>query len=268
MNSASTFFHSHPSPRSATTADCMRSALAIRGVWRATDLARPSAAVVATGWSQLDRELPGGGWPSRSLTEILVPQPAVVEWRLLGPALRQVVAQGEPIVAIGPPHTPYLPGLQQEGLDGHRFVWVDARTPVEQLWVAEQLIKANACGAVIAWLPQAQARQIRRLQVCAQSCKGLVFLCRPDTAQHQSSAAPLRVHAGFGPDWELQLRILKRRGPPHGAPLVLPSVPGSLSSIITPRLLRPSQLFVPKVPANALGRPVTAAHTRWRSALQ
>jgi protein ImuA len=105
------------------------------------------------------------------------------------------------------------------------------------------LVKTNSCGAVVAWLAQARAEQIRRLQVCAQNCEGLVFLCRPEAARHESSAAPLRVHAGFALDWELRLQILKRRGPSLDAPIVLPSMPGGLASIITPRLLRPSQLF-------------------------
>lgn len=240
----------------------MQSVSAIQGVWRGTEISRAPAAVVPTGWAQLDCELPGGGWPCQSLVEVLAAQPAILEWRLLGPALRQRAAQGGQVVVVGPPHQPGLPGLQQIGLETRRFVWVQAQTPAERLWVTEQLIRANACGAIIAWLPQARPEHIRRLQVCAQSNQGLVFLCRPAAAQHESSAAPLRVQAGLLPDWVLQLHILKRRGPTLHQPIALPSIPGALASVLTPRLLHPGQPFSREVPVHAVGCPVLALHAR------
>lgn len=250
------------SPRAVGTAR------AVAGVWLGTEIGRQATPAVSTGWTQLDRELPGGGWPSQSITEVLASQPAVVEWRLLGPALRQVAARGGQIVVVAPPRQPYLPGLQQEGLDERCFVWIEAQTAAERLWTTEQLVRANACGAVVAWLPQAQAEQIRRLQVCAQSCEGPVFLCRPEAARHESSAAPLRVQAGFALDWELRLQILKRRGPTLDEPIALPSMPGGLASIVTPRLLRPSRLFSREVPADAVGSSVIALRPRRDTAVQ
>ncbi|CDM25474.1 RecA/RadA recombinase [Castellaniella defragrans 65Phen] len=260
-----------PAPSTAPPPDAagaVRPELAVRGVWRGTEIGRQATAVVPTGWAPLDRELPGGGWPTQSLTEVLAAQPAAVEWRLLAPALRQVAARGGQIVAVGPPHPPYLPGLRQEGLDERCFVWIDARTPAERLWTAEQLLKANACGAVVAWLPQARPEQVRRLQVCAQSCEGLAFLCRPAAARHESSAAPLRVQADPGPDWELRLHILKRRGPLQDEPLVLPSMPGGLAALITPRLRHPSRLLTREDPADAVGGTVIALRTRRNAAVQ
>jgi protein ImuA len=106
----------------------------------------------------------------------------------------------------------------------------------------------------VAWVPQARQEQIRRLQVCAQSCAGLVFLCRPEAAQHEASAAPLRVHASLGLDWELRVQVFKRRGPVHTGLVTLPSVPGGLASVLTPRLLRPSQFFLPRESPHAVGR--------------
>lgn len=241
---------------------------ALSGIWRGDELGHPPADVVSSGWPQLDRELPGGGWPTRSLTELLAAQPALLEWRLLGPALRQIVVRDRQIVIVAPPRQPYLPGLRHEGLDQRHLVWVQAAEPAERLWVCEQLIKANACGAIVAWLPQARPEQLRRLQVCAQSCEGPVFLWRPEAAQHEPSAAPLRVLAGVDLDWELRLRILKRRGPTLDEPIALPSVPGSLARIITPRLARPSRLFHPEVPADAVGRPVVALRPRRHAAVQ
>ena len=195
----------------------------------------------------------------KSLTEVLAAQPSVLEWRLLAPALRTVVAAGSQVVLISPPRHPHLPGLLHEGLDDRKLVWIQAAPPAERLWVTEQLIKSNAAGAILAWLPQARQEQIRRLQICAQACEGLVFLCRPESARHEASAAPLRVQAGVGLDWELKVDIFKRRGPVHDGCLVLPSVPGGLSAVLTPRLRQPSRLISSREAAGAVGRPVATA---------
>ena len=212
-------------------------------LWRGDELGSPITAVVASGFEALDAELPGNGWPCRSLTEVLQPQPSVAEWRLLAPALRHAVALGQDVVVVGPPKSPHLPGLRHMGLDERRLVWVQSEAPVERLWVTEQLIKANAGGALVAWLPQARQEQIRRLQVCAQHWDGVIFLCRPAAAEHEPSAAPLRVQLRFGLDWELHVHVLKRKGPTHEGIVTLTSVPGGLDAVLTPRLRHPSLII-------------------------
>lgn len=212
-------------------------------IWRGDQLGSPVTAVLPTGFPALDAELPGGGWPCHSLSEILQPQPTVTEWRLLAPAMRQVVANGQNVVIVGPPKSPHLPGLRRVGLDERHLVWVQAETPAERLWVTEQLIRANAAGLLVSWLPQARQEQIRRLQVGAQACDGPVFLCRPAAAEHEPSAAPLRVQVRFSLDWALHVHLLKRKGPTHEGDIVLASVPGGLESVITPRLHKPSDII-------------------------
>lgn len=212
-------------------------------IWRADALGTPVTTTVATGFEDLDAELPGNGWPCQSLTEVLQVQPSVLEWRLLAPAMRTLVDQGKQIVIVGPPKPPHLPGLKHLGLDERHLVWIQADEPVERLWATEQLIKANAAGMLVSWLPQARQEQIRRLQVYAHSCDGPVILCRPAAAMHEASAAPLRVQARLGIDWELYVHLLKRKGPPHEGELTLPSVPGGLDAILTPRLRHPSRLI-------------------------
>ena len=212
-------------------------------VWRGSQLGSPVTSVISSGFAALDVELPGAGWPCHSLTEILQPQPTVAEWRLLAPAMRQVVAHGGNIVVVGPPKSPHLPGLTYAGLDERHLVWIQAEAPAQRLWVTEQLMQTNAAGLLVSWLPQARQEQIRRLQVCAQACDGPVFLCRPAAAEHEPSAAPLRVQLRFGLDWELHVHLLKRKGPTHEGQVALSSVPGGLESILTPRLRRPSHII-------------------------
>lgn len=72
-------------------------------VWRGVELAHRTTAARPTGWAELDAELPCGGWPEQSVVEILGAQPAVLEWRLLSPALKMVVQNGGQVVVVGPP---------------------------------------------------------------------------------------------------------------------------------------------------------------------
>ncbi|MEX3823277.1 hypothetical protein AB3X93_34220, partial [Paraburkholderia sp. BR14262] len=62
-------------------------------VWQGDQLARASERTVPSGHATLDAQLPGAGWPSGSLTELLVEQGGVGEMRLVAPALRALTAQ-------------------------------------------------------------------------------------------------------------------------------------------------------------------------------
>ena len=119
-------------------------------VWRAKDVGRASAAAVATGWNALDAQLPGGGWPRRAVTELLATQPAVLEWRLLSPALRRVVAAGEQVVVVGPVRHPHLPGLLHEGFDERQLVWIRADAPSERMWVMPSRWRSRRAFACLA----------------------------------------------------------------------------------------------------------------------
>ncbi len=210
-------------------------------VWRGHQLGAAATAVRSTGFEALDAQLPGGGWPCQSVTEVLCAQFALLEWRLLGPALKGISERHAAIAVVAPPKPPHVPGLCHEGINPEQLVWVDANAPAQRLWALEQLVKSNAFGAIVGWLPQARQEHIRRLQVLAHGCDAPVFLCRPSQASKESSAAPLRVHAQLGTDWELMVNILKRKGPSLDLTLRLPSMPGSLKAIATPRLLQPSR---------------------------
>lgn len=213
-------------------------------VWRGSELLGRGGAVVPSGHAGLDRELPGGGWPCGALTELLQPQAGVSEWRMVGPGLRKVVAEGGTILLIGPPQPPHLPGLRQYGLLPERLVWIESDAMDRRLWVTEEAIKANVQGAVLAWLPQARPEQLRRLQSCAQRHSGPVFLFRPALVQTESSPAPLRLLVQPAVEGGIRLRILKRRGPQHESELELAALSSALERVLPRRVIRP----VPVVP--------------------
>ena len=104
------------------------------------------------------------------------------------------------------------------------------------------------------------ANTVRRLQVLAAGCAGPVFLCRPATAARESSAAPLRLLARVGADWELLVNVFKRKGPPLETTLHLLSVPGGLQAILTPRLQKPSTLLPLEPAPHPIPHPSEAGH--------
>ncbi|MBX9872253.1 MAG: translesion DNA synthesis-associated protein ImuA, partial [Burkholderiaceae bacterium] len=169
----------------------------LAGVWRADQLARTPQAVQSSGHAVLDAQLPGGGWPLGSLTEILQAQGGLHEWRLLLPAL-QAAAQRGSLVLVGAPHLPYLPVLAALGIAPDRVLRIEARSPAERLWAAEQALRCRELGALLAWLPQARSEQLRRLQLNGQTAQALLFALRPLDAQRESSPAPLRLAVQCG----------------------------------------------------------------------
>src|SRR5450755_145994 len=86
-------------------------------IWRGRELSRVANASVPTGFAALDAELPGGGWPTAALTEILPAHEGIGELRILDSALATLSAQKRTIVWIAPPHLPYAPALAAAGID-------------------------------------------------------------------------------------------------------------------------------------------------------
>ncbi|MBV7542082.1 translesion DNA synthesis-associated protein ImuA [Acidovorax sp. sic0104] len=217
-------------------------------VWRGSDLGSSIARTVSSGFDALDRELPGGGWPTHGLTELLLPQSALCEWRLISPAIPDFLAEGGRVYLVAPPKEPHAAGLAQLGVAPHQVVWIKAAKPVDRLWVTEQLLKSDPAGLVMAWLPQARPEQIRRLQIHAQTCDCPVMLLRPITALNDTSPAPLRVSVALAGGWGLEVRIPKRRGASLDGPVVVNATPTNLMQVLPPRLknLQPLPAAVPR----------------------
>lgn len=188
-------------------------------VWRGGPLAS-SAPVTPTGFGALDRELPGGGWPSGALTELLVRHAGIGELQLVLPALAALSWTGKRIVWLAPPHLPYAPALAAGGIDLARLVLVRAPGRRDVLWAAEQVLRSAACDALVAWLPGARYGELRRLAVAAESSRAWVALFRPPETAHGPSPAVLRMLLEPSSN-EISVRILKRRGAPVDAPLAL-----------------------------------------------
>ena len=226
-------------------------------LWRAHQVGQQRGVVQASGFAELDAELPGGGWPARELTELLLPHPGIGEIRLLAPALAALQREGRSVMLFDPPAALCGWTLAALGLDLRHLLLVQGRDGLQGrarallpaadvLWALEQALKSGHVGAVLAWLPaRVRPEAVRRLQLAAQAHDGPAFLLRDLQAQVRPSAAPLRVLlAPAAPD-ELSLRIVKRRGPPLAQPLWL-ALPPVLSAPARARALRESAMPAPQ----------------------
>jgi len=180
-------------------------------VWRAGGLSRVEFPGIPSGFAALDAELPGGGWPTGALTELLPEHAGIGEVRALGPALAQLSREGRWLAWIAPPYLPYAPALEAAGIELARVMIVRVRSPQDALWAIEQALQSGACGAVLGWLPEADYTQLRRLQLAAESGDALAFLFRPARAAAKQSPAALRLHL-HGDANEVNIEILKCRG--------------------------------------------------------
>ena len=199
-------------------------------VWHADALATPAGRVLATGDATLNAQLPGGGWPLGALSEILQPDGVHSEWRLLLPALARSGTAA--VVLVGAPHMPFGPALQAQGLRPQRLLWVQAQASAQRLWAAEQALRCADVDAVLAWMPQVRADQLRRLQMAAAEYDKLLWVLRPEQAQNESSPAVLRLWAGPDASDALEVRVLKRRGPPLQQALRLGARAASLARLL------------------------------------
>jgi len=162
------------------------------GIWRRGTAARASVDAQPTGLAGLDARLPGGGWPRGALCEILIEHDGIGECSLLLPALAALTQAKQRIVFVAPPYIPYPPALAAAGIDLSHVVHIDA-CAADTHWTAEQCLRAGCCGAVLSWMPTTDYRQLRRLQLAAETGAAIGFVFRPLAAARETSPAALRV---------------------------------------------------------------------------
>jgi hypothetical protein len=206
--------------------------LANPAIWRGDDCA-PEPAAMSSGFPELDAVLPGRGWPTDALTEVVLAREGIGEIRLMLPALIRLQASHRDIVWIAPPHIPYAPGLATAGLDLARLLIVRCRSLAEELWAFDQALRAPECGAAFAWLPSHDDRVLRRLAVAAREGRTWGVLWRRPGQQAIAAAAPLRLALAPQEHW-LAIRVLKRRGGDVAQPVLI-DIDAPLPALPDPR---------------------------------
>jgi len=215
-------------PPSSTAASAQASALAAHPLlWRARQVSH-RLDTVGTGHAALDQVLPGNGWPTGALTELVIDAEACGELSLLLPVLARLSHENHWITMIDPPWIPCPSALYGNGLAVEKLLLVRTQNKKESLWASEQAVRGIFCGAMLAWPDAISFSELRRLQLAARATRTTVFMFRDPKALNSPSPATLRLR--LTPDnGDLQVRVLKCRG----------QRPASVIHIRRPQLLQP-----------------------------
>ncbi|HEY2396807.1 MAG TPA: translesion DNA synthesis-associated protein ImuA [Rudaea sp.] len=192
--------------------------LAAQHVWRGRPVAKPASGQ-PTGNPALDAALPSGGWPERSLIEILLGADGVGEIDLLMPTLARITQAKRTVVLIAPPYIPYAPAWQTRGVVLRHLDIVEADAK-HSLWAFEQCLRSGSCAAVIGWPQQIDNHGLRRLQVAADTGHALGFAVRDRKHLDNPSPAALRLEISLN----RQVSIRKCKGgvaPARSFPIAL-----------------------------------------------
>jgi cell division inhibitor SulA/protein ImuA len=168
--------------------------------------------IETSGWTELDAVLPGGGWQSGTIVELMPAAVGIGELSLLLPALARITKAERHVTLIAPPYIPFATALSQHGVRLERLLVIQAQQAEDILWATEQSLRCRSFGAVVAW-PAAKIRdrEIRRLQLAAEAggCTG--FLYRSVDADREASPAALRLKLRRV-ERALQIDVVKCRG--------------------------------------------------------
>ena len=182
-------------------------------LWRGDRMPAAGPRTLPTGFAELDRELPGGGWPLGAIVELLASTAGIGELRLLLPVVRQLLRSGDRVLLIDPPHVPNAVALRQAGIDPGGLLLLRPGSDRDALWAVEQALRNPDCGAVLLWPRTGQPigdRETRRLQVAAGEGQAILFLHRLAVKQ-ASRWASLRLEllpSAAG----LEISVLKAAG--------------------------------------------------------
>lgn len=204
----------------ATAAPSLDDVLRLPAVWKGDGQAALKNPVIPSGHRALDSILPGGGWPTAVLTEILVDRPGIGELQLLMPAAAKLTRENRWLAFINAPCLPYAPALAAQGIDLRHVLMLNPTSADEQAWACEQLLQATCCGAVLFWANKLTDRALRRLQHAAERGSALAFLYH-SSEQRTFLTAALRLKLSAHPEG-LAVSVLKQRGGRLPPPVILP----------------------------------------------
>ena len=169
----------------------IESCLNRRDIWRGNRSTITTRSVVPAGYDEMAQCLPGGGWPLGALS-VLSKQARWQTW-------------------ITPPHTPYAPALNDNGIELSRILLVRPSRQQDALWAAEESLRSGGCSVVLFWTQHLGRTPLRRLQLAAErSQTWMICFCTGPAVDPHTSAA-LRIQCQPDPDG-IQLNILKCRG--------------------------------------------------------
>lgn len=165
---------------------------------------------LATGHDELDRELPGGGWPVSRLSELLVPDDGLAELHAIVPVLHMLTRSSRTVLLLNPP-ADCVSTLARMGVARSRLLVIGGNRAAEQLWAIEQAASRDDFGALVAWAPAgANEEAIHRLDRAMRQSQGVCLLFRPLAAARDITPAALRLILQADAPDRVQMTLLVR----------------------------------------------------------
>ena len=185
-------------------------------LWRGCDMAGQGFHGIGTGYDELDDILPGRGWPSSGLVEVIARHSGMGELQLLIPLMQSVIKQGKWILCVAPPYLLNAPALTQVGIDIDQILIVKQDTPCKDaLWSMEKAMQTETCGLVLAWQNWLPGKVLRRLQLAAEVGDTLAVLFKHNDSKYSPSSLRLQIKgsATDNPDFSrAEVTVIKARG--------------------------------------------------------
>ncbi|QJW84135.1 hypothetical protein HK414_10300 [Ramlibacter terrae] len=191
---------------------------------------------------------------------MLQQQPHQFAWQLMAPALRERSrVEAGPIVLVNPPYLPFGPGLRGLDLRPEQLLCVQSEKVAARLWATEQALRCADVAAVLAGCRRRATKTCAGCTCARSSTTGSLVAFRGVDARDHSS--PARVRLLVEGAQQMEVRILKRRGPPLLQPLVLRAQPPRLAALLAARKRRlfPQPSSVPTGASHVLDRTATFA---------
>lgn len=190
-----------------------------------------------TGSGELDAALPGGGWQSGTIVELMPMDVGIGELRLLMPALARLTQSARHVALVTPPYIPLAPALSRHGIQLERLLIIRARKNADTLWAFEQTLRCKSFGAALAWPDSIKDRDVRRLQLATEAGRSIGFLYRSPAAALESSPAAVRLRLRPAAGGNLDIDIIKCRGGRSG--ITVPCAPDQLAPMASDADPRP-----------------------------
>ena len=174
--------------------DYMQVITSVNGLLRTLSATEtPSSAkgrTIRCGLSAIDELLPGGGFSSGMIHEVLSQTDTP---SLILPALvARAAARFGWIAWLDVARELFPPALEALGIPLHRLLVLRPANRADELWAVAECLKCNGISGCIAALPQLSRIQARRLQLAAESGGGIGLVLRPAHAISWPYAAATR----------------------------------------------------------------------------
>lgn len=195
---------------------------------RQIESARPSTSPAIPLGCGLGRLFPAHELPAGSLIELVASADGAGAWTLALLLAKYACGDRKMLLVADHQRSFYPPAAVKLGIALRHMVIIRSPQPRDTLLAASQALRCPAVGAVIGQFERLTEREVRRLQLAAETGGGIGVLVRPITVKSTPSFATVRLLLSPCPPGEERVRrrqvsveVLRCRGDREGRTVLL-----------------------------------------------